>query len=66
MDKWKLYDRHNDPHELNNVHHDASYQQLFVTELTEQLAELRIKYKDSPKLDQEFIEKYKDSKHWDK
>ena len=65
MDKWKLYDRHNDPHELTNVYHDASYKSI-VAELTDQLAELRIKYKDSPELDQEFIEKYKDLKRWDK
>ena len=65
VDEWELYDRHNDPHELTNVYHDASYKSI-VAELTDQLAELRIKYKDSPELDQEFIEKYKDLKRWDK
>ncbi len=65
IDEWELYDRHNDPHELTNVFHDPTYASV-VTELKEQLVEMRIEYKDSPELDQEYIEKYKDLKRWDK
>lgn len=65
IDEWELYDRKKDIYEMNNVYDDPEYADV-VAELTEQLAELRIKYKDSPELDQEFIAKYEGLKRWDK
>ncbi len=65
IDEWELYDRKKDLNEMNNVYDDAAYAEI-VKELKEQLAELRVKYKDSPELDQQFIDKYKDLKRWDK
>ena len=59
IDEWELYDRRNDPMELNNVYDDPAYEQV-VIELKEKLQELREKYKDSKELDQHFIQKYKD------
>jgi arylsulfatase A-like enzyme len=57
VDEWELYDRKNDPQEMKNVYHDPAYAQV-VEELTERLAELRIKYKDSEELDRKYIELY--------
>jgi arylsulfatase A-like enzyme len=57
VDEWELYDRKNDPLEMKNVYHDPEYAQV-VEELTEKLAELRIKYKDSEELDKKYIELY--------
>lgn len=65
VDEWELYDRKKDKLEMTNVYNDDAYQNV-VTELKDQLAQMRIKYKDSPELDQEYIEKYKDLKRWDK
>ena len=65
IDEWELYDSKNDLNEMNNVYHDPAYADI-VGQLKEQLTELRIKYKDSPELDQQFIDKYKDFKRWDK
>jgi arylsulfatase A-like enzyme len=59
IDEWELYDRRNDPMELNNVYDDPAYEQV-VIELKEKLQELREKYNDSKELDQHFIQKYKD------
>jgi len=59
IDEWELYDRKKDPLELNNVYHDPAYQDV-VEELTKKLKELRKKYKDSEKLDQYYIDKYKE------
>lgn len=58
IDEWELYDRKNDPYELNNVYNDPAYADV-VTEMKKKLTDLRKKYKDSDKLDQQFIEKYK-------
>ena len=57
VDEWELYDRLKDPRELNNVYADPAYAEI-VTELKAQLTELRKKYKDSPELDQHFIDLY--------
>jgi len=57
VDEWELYDRINDPQELNNVYNDPKYQKT-VDSLKYQLSELRKLYKDSPELDQEYIKKY--------
>jgi len=52
-----LYDRLNDPFELTNVYKDPAYSDI-VLDLKKKLDDLRIKYKDSEELDQEFIQKY--------
>ncbi|MCU4155861.1 sulfatase [Carboxylicivirga sp. A043] len=59
VDEWELYDRKNDPMELNNVYNDPAYKDI-VDELTLKLSELRVKYKDSKELDQHYIQKYKE------
>ena len=54
VDEWELYDRLNDPNEMNNVYDDPAYADV-VKDLTERLANLRVKYKDSEELDQKFL-----------
>ena len=54
VDEWELYDRKNDPNEMNNVYNDPNYADV-VVKLTEELKELRIKYKDSEELDKSFL-----------
>ena len=44
----------NDPNEMNNVYNDPNYKDV-VDNLTQELKELRIKYKDSEELDKTFI-----------
>ncbi len=55
VDEWELYDRKNDPQELNNVYNNPDYADI-VKKLKTELAELRKKYKDSKELDQKFLE----------
>ncbi len=55
IDEWELYDRLKDSQEMRNVYNDPAYSSV-VEELELKLAELRIKYKDSKELDQEYIE----------
>lgn len=57
IDEWELYDRKNDPEELNNVYHDPKYQDI-VSDLTEKLENLRVMYQDSEALDKGYIERY--------
>lgn len=57
VEEWELYDRKKDPNEMQNVYDDPAYADT-VKELKEQLAELRVKYKDSEELDQKYIELY--------
>jgi arylsulfatase A-like enzyme len=57
VDEWELYDRLKDPQEMNNVYADPAYSEV-AEELHGKLKELRIKYKDSPELDQKYIEMY--------
>ncbi len=57
VDEWELYDRMKDPLELRNEYDNPDYAGV-VEELTQQLAELRVKYKDSEELDQKFIDMY--------
>lgn len=64
VDEWELYDRKNDTLEMKNVYDDPAYADV-VTQLTSDLKAMRIKYKDSPELDQMYIEKYKKLKRWD-
>jgi hypothetical protein len=49
-----LYDRLNDPNEMNNVYNDPKYKDV-VEKLTQELKDLRVKYKDSEELDKSFI-----------
>ncbi len=55
VDEWELYDRVKDSQEMNNVYHDPAYATI-VAKLHIKLKELRIKYKDSPELDQKYID----------
>ena len=57
VDEWELYDRLKDPMEMQNQFGNPEYAEV-VARLKEQLAELRVKYKDSEELDQQFIELY--------
>ncbi|MBN09674.1 MAG: sulfatase [Flavobacteriaceae bacterium] len=54
IDEWELYDRLKDPNEMNNVYNDSQYKDV-VKKLTQELKEIRIKYKDSEELDKSFI-----------
>jgi arylsulfatase A-like enzyme len=62
VDEWELYDRLNDPHEMNNLIGDPAYQQT-VEALKLKLLEIRKKYGDSEELDQHFLEVYR-SRGW--
>jgi len=64
VDEWELYDRKNDTLEMKNVYDDPAYADV-VTQLTSDLKAMRIKYKDSPELDQMYIEKYTKLKRLD-
>ncbi len=54
VDEWELYDRLNDPNEMNNVYNDPNYSEV-VKDLKVKLAELRVKYKDSEELDKKYM-----------
>tara|TARA_Y100000741_G_scaffold244394_1_gene187496 strand:- start:1734 stop:3350 length:1617 start_codon:yes stop_codon:yes gene_type:complete len=54
IDEWELYDRLKDPSEVNNVYNNPKYRDV-VERLTQELKEMRIKYKDSEELDKSFI-----------
>ena len=58
INEWELYDRKKDPQEINNVISDPAYTEV-VIELKEKLAEMRLEYKDSPELDQYYIDLYR-------
>lgn len=62
VDEWELFDRKNDPHELKNVYDDPEYKDV-VTKMTNDLAALRVKYKDSSEIDQRLLKKYLESKY---
>jgi arylsulfatase A-like enzyme len=57
VDEWELYDRLKDPREMKNVYNDPTYSGI-VEKLKVELAEMRKLYKDSPELDQKFIQLY--------
>lgn len=59
VDEWELYDRLKDPQEMNNVYNDPAYAEV-LQKLHSELKELRIQYKDSPELDQKYIDLYQD------
>ena len=54
IDEWELYDRIKDPDEMNNVYNRPDYKKV-VDKLTQDLKEMRKKYKDSDLLDKSFI-----------
>ena len=54
VDEWELYDRLNDPNEMNNVYYDPNYKDV-IEALTSELSDLRKKYKDSDELSRSFI-----------
>ena len=54
VDEWELYDRLNDPNEMNNVYNDPNYSEV-VKDLKVKLAELRVKYNDSEELDKKYM-----------
>ena len=60
VDAWELYDRKNDPNEINNVYANPDYANV-VTELKQKLSDLRLKYKDSDSLGNKYIQIYKDN-----
>jgi arylsulfatase A-like enzyme len=59
VDEWELYDRLKDPLEMLNVYDDPAYADI-INDLKAKLAGLRVKYKDSEELDQQFIELYQE------
>lgn len=66
VDEWELYDRKKDKNEMKNVYHEPEYAEV-VAELKEKLAAMRVKYKDSAELDQQYIDKYAkimEGNHW--
>lgn len=54
INEWELYDRLKDPNEMNNIYENPEYKNV-VNRLTQELKEMRIKYKDSEELDKSFI-----------
>ena len=61
VDEWELYDRKKDQLELLNVYDDPAYAAI-VKKLHAQLTEMRVKYKDSKRLDDFYIQKYLEKK----
>ena len=59
INEWELYDRKKDKYELTNQYYNPKYKTV-VDKLKRQLAEMRVKYKDSEALDQKYIDKYKE------
>ncbi|MFV0540267.1 MAG: sulfatase [Aestuariibaculum sp.] len=60
VNEWELYDLKNDSTEMKNIYHNPEYAEVVKT-LKRKLTELRKKYKDSPELDQKFINRYNKS-----
>ena len=56
VDEWELYDRKKDPQELKSVYNDPAYADV-QAKLHKDLTALRLKYKDSPELDQYYIQR---------
>ncbi len=57
VDEWELYDRKNDPMEMQNEYDNPEYADV-VAELKQKLDDLRVKYGDSEELDQKYIDLY--------
>jgi arylsulfatase A-like enzyme len=62
VDEWELYDRKEDKQEMNNVYLDPKYANV-VIEMKQKLEEIRLKYKDSDSLSNQYIKLYKE-KGW--
>ena len=62
VDEWELYDLTSDPQEMNNVYEDPKYADV-IAEMKQKLQELRLFYKDSDALSEQYIELYKE-KGW--
>jgi arylsulfatase A-like enzyme len=60
LDEWELYDLEEDPQEINNVYNDSDYIKT-VLEMKKKLNLLRVKYKDSDSLSDQYIQIYKDN-----
>jgi len=60
VDEWELYDRKNDPSEINNLIDDPSKANILKM-LKGKLTQLREKYKDSDELSNKYIQIYKDN-----
>ena len=56
VDEWELYDRKNDPNEMKNVVDDDAYANV-LSKLKNDLADLRVLYKDSEELDEKYLYK---------
>lgn len=56
VDEWELYDLKEDPREMNNVYNDEIYADV-KADLHERLIKLRVKYKDSEELTQDYLKK---------
>ena len=56
-DEWVLIDRRNDPLEQNNFYNDSSYAQV-KADLYQKLKALRLKYKDSDELSNQYIDQF--------
>ncbi|EAQ41124.1 MULTISPECIES: sulfatase family protein [unclassified Polaribacter] len=55
VEAWEMYDLQEDPNEMKNIYGDSNYKEIQL-ELHKKLEELRVKYKDSDSLNQNFIE----------
>ncbi len=60
VDEWELYDRMKDPNEINNIYENPDYINV-VKELKQKLEGLRLKYKDTDSLTNNYIQIYKDN-----
>lgn len=54
IEAWELYDLEKDPQELNNLYGNSAYKEV-QSKFHKKLEQLRIIYKDSDSLNQEFI-----------
>ena len=59
VDEWELYDRKEDPLEINNVYNQPAYADT-VAQMKKRLTALRKKYRDSDALTEKYIDIYKD------
>lgn len=57
VDEWELFDRKKDPNEMNNVFNNPEYAEI-VSDLKTRLKDMRKEYKDSPELNQKYIDIY--------
>ena len=56
VDEWEMYDLEKDPQEINNIYNNEEYTEV-QKDLHERLEQLRVKYKDSDELTQDYLEK---------